>query len=136
MPFIKMRSTKFTARKKAVAVLAFYAVLGVLAYAAGVYGVHLATEAERLPSLCPFRFWTSLPCPGCGMTRAFLSAAGGNWIAAWSYNPWSLLLFPGIFLTALIVASGVRKDWPRLSPTVQTLALSALLAGWILRVSL
>ena len=31
---------------------------------------------------CPFRRLTGLPCPGCGLTRAWLHALRGDWAAA------------------------------------------------------
>lgn len=31
-----------------------------------------------LPGLCIFRNTTGLPCPGCGLTRAFVSAGNGD----------------------------------------------------------
>ena len=46
-----------------------------------------------LPELCSFRRWTGLDCPGCGMTRAFISVAQGDVVAAWGYNPASLYFF-------------------------------------------
>jgi hypothetical protein len=40
-----------------------------------------------LPASCAFRGLTGIPCPGCGLTRSFVSLAHGQWRAAWSYNP-------------------------------------------------
>ena len=44
-------------------------------------------------TLCPFRAFTGLPCPGCGMTHAFVALGHGNLAAAWHYNVLSLPLF-------------------------------------------
>ena len=38
----------------------------------------IITENTGLPGLCIFRNTTGLPCPGCGLTRAFISAGNGN----------------------------------------------------------
>ena len=46
-----------------------------------------------LPELCMTRRIWGLECPGCGMTRCFISLAHGELAAAWSYNPAGLLLF-------------------------------------------
>ncbi|MDP8254401.1 MAG: DUF2752 domain-containing protein [Candidatus Alcyoniella australis] len=46
------------------------------------------------PPLCPFRHLTNLPCPGCGMTRAFVALAHGRIVEALGYNLLVLVLFP------------------------------------------
>jgi hypothetical protein len=46
-----------------------------------------------LPELCMSRRTFGIPCPGCGLTRCFISLARGDAAAAWSYNPAGLLLF-------------------------------------------
>jgi len=46
-----------------------------------------------LPELCSFRRWTGVDCPGCGMTRAFISIAHGEFTKAWQYNPASFYFF-------------------------------------------
>src|SRR5689334_20767214 len=43
--------------------------------------------------LCPFRALTHLPCPGCGMTRAFCALAHGEFWRAIKLNALSPLLF-------------------------------------------
>lgn len=47
-----------------------------------------------LPELCHFKRWSGIDCPGCGMTRAFISLARGRVVDAWRYNPAGFLLFP------------------------------------------
>ncbi len=46
-----------------------------------------------LPELCMTKRWTGLGCPGCGMTRSFISLAHGDWRMALRYNPAGPLLF-------------------------------------------
>lgn len=48
---------------------------------------------QALPELCWMRRFTGLDCPGCGLTRCFISLAHGDAAAAWSYNPGGILLF-------------------------------------------
>lgn len=48
------------------------------------------TNAE-LPGTCMFRRGTGWPCPGCGLTRSFISAAHGRFHDAWRYNAAGLL---------------------------------------------
>jgi len=37
--------------------------------------------------ICPFKAVTGLPCPGCGMTRAFLHLADGDIAGAFHFHP-------------------------------------------------
>ncbi len=46
-----------------------------------------------LPELCMMKRWTGAGCPGCGMTRCFISLAHGDLPAALHYNPAGLLMF-------------------------------------------
>ena len=41
---------------------------------------------------CLFRYWTGIPCPGCGLSRAWLSALRLDLSAAFRYHPmfWSI----------------------------------------------
>ena len=47
-----------------------------------------------LPELCHMRRYTGFDCPGCGLTRSFISIAHGRMLDAWRYNPAGFLLFP------------------------------------------
>jgi hypothetical protein len=67
-----------------------------LAGAGGVAALlvlHVWTPAEG-PGfiICPLRRFTGLPCPGCGMTRAFAHLAKGEWSAAIHDHPLAPLL--------------------------------------------
>lgn len=67
--------------------------------------------AFRLP--CVFRHVTGLPCPTCGMTRAWLSALRLDFGAAFSYHPmfWvvpPLVLF-GVYDGALFKSARLNK---------------------------
>jgi hypothetical protein len=48
---------------------------------------------------CPFLLVTGIPCPGCGMTRAILSALRFDFTAAFGYHP----LFPLVILCAAVL---------------------------------
>ena len=52
----------------------------------------------RLP--CPILALTGIPCPGCGMTRAYLSLLQGDVAAAFSYNAmfWAVPLMAAQYL--------------------------------------
>lgn len=47
----------------------------------------------HLPSLCPFYELTGLPCPGCGLTRAFVCIGHGQWGASLRWHPLGLVLY-------------------------------------------
>lgn len=49
---------------------------------------------KPLPELCHMKRYTGVECPGCGMTRAFISLGHGRLADAWRYNPAAFLLFP------------------------------------------
>jgi len=44
------------------------------------------------PVLCPLHGIVGLPCPGCGLTRAFCALWQGRWIDALAYNALSVPL--------------------------------------------
>ena len=46
-----------------------------------------------LPELCTFKRTLGIDCPGCGLTRCFISVAHGRVADAWAYNPAGLLFF-------------------------------------------
>lgn len=46
-----------------------------------------------LPGTCTFRKITGHPCPGCGLTRSFISMAHGRIVDAWHYNPAGFFFF-------------------------------------------
>lgn len=52
--------------------------------------------------LCGVHRVTGLPCPGCGLTRAFISLSHGDLATAVGLNPFSLLLYPLFVALALI----------------------------------
>ena len=79
---------------------------------------------------CPVKFWTGVSCPGCGMTRAWLSALTLHLDLAFAYHPlfWSI---PPIFL---LVA--VRNRLPkRLFFAVISVILIAFIVVWVIRLA-
>ena len=50
---------------------------------------------------CVFHLLTGLNCPGCGISRMFLSLAKGDLSAAFQYNALVLCLLP-LFLTLIV----------------------------------
>lgn len=50
---------------------------------------------------CPFKHFLAVPCPGCGMSRAYLAIIHLDIIKAFSYHP--LFIMPIIWLVLLIM---------------------------------
>lgn len=51
--------------------------------------------------LCPIRFATGLPCPGCGVTRGMALLSQAEWERALHMNPWVFVLWPALLFWAL-----------------------------------
>jgi hypothetical protein len=54
-------------------------------------------------SICLFRRALDLPCPGCGLTRAFGALAKGDFAASWHLHPFALVLAVELFVAWLVV---------------------------------
>lgn len=67
---------------------------------------------DHLPSVCPFHRLTGLPCPGCGLTRAFVCLAHGRFMESLHWHPIGWLVF-GVFV-ALWARAGLT--WARGRP--------------------
>lgn len=66
---------------------------------------------ESLPRwpLCPVMALLDLPCPGCGLTRAFTCIAHGRFGEAWAHHPFAFPLFVG---TALLLSERAQtRAW-------------------------
>lgn len=46
-----------------------------------------------LPDTCYFKRLFGVGCPGCGLTRCFISVAHGEFVRAWRFNPGGFLFF-------------------------------------------
>jgi hypothetical protein len=111
---------------------------------AGLALLHLWVPSDDIRySLCLLRR-LGLPCPGCGMTRAFAHLAKGEWRAAFAAHPFSPVLAAelvlgwlawGVLLVRSTAAPGgdlrlPRRIWPaRLTPALLA-NLALLVALW------
>lgn len=88
---------------------------------------------ESLVSLpCPVRLLAGVPCPGCGMTRAFVALLGGDVAAAWAYNPF-FLAPAAVTLGASLPPSRPRALLASASRRVAPLGLVLALLWWVQR---
>jgi hypothetical protein len=125
----------------------------ILALACGVLGLALILSVRDstevllpvvgvpLPELCMSKKYLGFDCPGCGLTRCFISLARGDLAAAWRYNPAGLWLF-GMMVAQIpfraVQLVRIRRGMPELATGTwaQWLfgILGILLVGqWLLR---
>jgi len=107
------------------------AAAGVLA--AGVACLWSPDGVADGPVVCPFRLITGLPCPGCGLTRAWVYAAHGRWADSFAANPFGLVA-AGLVVALVVVC--VRSSWrrtpiPSLDVLVRRPWVLALVGVWV-----
>jgi len=90
-------------------------------------------------TICALRRFTGLPCPGCGMTRAFAHLAKGEWSAAVRDHPLSPLLAAELGLLWAAwggAAAGLLRLPSASRPELLALAnLALLVAVWLGRMA-
>jgi hypothetical protein len=77
---------------------------------AGVAAVAVASTCfaplvDHAPVICPLRALTGFPCPGCGLTRAFLALGHGDIGAAVAFHAFSLPLAALMLIAAMSAAA-------------------------------
>ncbi|HUG66435.1 MAG TPA: DUF2752 domain-containing protein [Pirellulaceae bacterium] len=97
-----------------------------------------------LPGTCTFKQYVGADCPGCGLTRCFVSMGHGQLERAWHFNPVGVAFFALVasqipFRTVQLwrLKSGVdeiRLGWWGYS--MMAIVLAALLVQWIVRMIL
>ena len=89
------------------------------------------------PTICPFKAWTGLDCPGCGATRAAHQLLNGHLVAALDLNVIFVLVVPLLawWLAAWLLRAfgGPGVPIPRPSPTVLRIAVVVLVLFGIVR---
>ena len=59
---------------------------------------------------CPFREYLHMNCPGCGMTRAFLSILNLDFLSAIRYNIMAIPLFIILFVSVIFLVVEIMYD--------------------------
>ena len=99
----------------------------ILLVLAGIY-IRLSGQAFEtvyfLP--CVFKGVTSIPCPGCGMTRACLAILQGEFSTAWRYHPFSFLLI-GLSILIVFQPEYTQETWGAISLIKQKIIVSILI---------
>jgi Protein of unknown function (DUF2752) len=111
-----------------------------LAGLAGLAVLHVwAPSDDPARAICLSRRLFHLPCPGCGMTRAFAHLAKGEWSAAVRAHPLAPLLALEGILGWTVWGMALTAARPlRLPVRLETLLLAnaaALVALWLGRVA-
>ena len=111
-----------------------------LAGLAVVAFLHLwAPPAGPESSICFSRRVLGIPCPGCGLTRAFAHLAKGEWTAALAAHPLAPLLAAEMLLVWLAWGRAALRNLPLPRPTWFEPAVLAhvavLCALWLGRLS-
>jgi hypothetical protein len=127
-----------------VVVLAICSGIFLLAFVLSVQGgtrVLMPGLGAPLPELCMLKRTTGWSCPGCGMTRCFISLAQGDLPAALHYNPAGPLLFailafqiPFRLVQIVRLRMGLAELRLGLWPQVVFGVLGVVMVGqWVLR---
>lgn len=106
----------------------------------GTTQVSLPSMSAPLPELCLTRRMLKLPCPGCGMTRAFISIGHGHWTDAWNFNPVSFIAYlvvvaqiPWRIMQLVRVRRGVPDKEPVFLNAFLVVFVVLLLSQWLIR---
>ncbi|MBL0312063.1 MAG: DUF2752 domain-containing protein [Holophagaceae bacterium] len=84
-----------------------------------------ALPAGGFPGIdtCAFHSLTGLPCPSCGLTRAFCSISHGHFRDAWSFNPFSFPLYATVL--AGVAAPALNRRFPAITGGKGTIVFRA-----------
>ncbi|WP_232677226.1 DUF2752 domain-containing protein [Nocardioides sp. R-C-SC26] len=88
---------------------------------------------EDGPIICPFRMLTGLPCPGCGLTRAWVYAMHGRWSDSLTANPFGVvsMVLAAALVLAVVFALVRRRAAPDLDVVVRRPVIVAIVVAWL-----
>jgi hypothetical protein len=107
---------------------------------AGLLVLHAWTPSSDVRfSLCLWRRLLGIPCPGCGMTRAFAHLAKGEWRAALAVHPLAPFVAGELLVGWLAWGAGIlgmiRRIRPESLPPLLLANLALLTALWMGRLA-
>ena len=79
---------------------------------------------------CPIKFITDISCPGCGMTRAVISAVKLDFKSAFYYNPMWCVTLPAI----AVMAFAHVKNKQKLMKITALLFAALLIVTYVIRI--
>jgi len=90
--------------------------------------------------LCPLKRVTGVPCPTCGMTRAFCNAVQTHWQASLLWHPLGIPVVMACLVGAVWLGaeafqgSRLKPQWRnRMLPPLAVLGIGGILATWVMR---
>ncbi len=95
-----------------------------------------------LPETCMSRAVFHIECPGCGLTRSFISLAQGDWLSAWGFNRTGWLLAGAVLIQfpyrlrqiSHLKHSGLPEvGSPTLTNLFSWMLIIALIGNWLLK---
>jgi hypothetical protein len=114
---------------------AAWAVVGLLGLA-GLFLLHVWTPSgDTRFSLCLWRRLSGIPCPGCGMTRAFAHLAKGEWRSALAVHPLAPLVAGELLLGWLAWGAGALPRIAARLPALLLANVALLIALWMGRLA-
>jgi len=99
-----------------------------------VIGIGAFFLSRLFGTVCPFKAAIGIPCPGCGMTRAYIAALRGYFKSAFYWHP----LFPlaPVLTGALAVYTFAKKPHTRKIAEIILIAVAVLfVAVWVFRLA-
>ena len=108
---------------------------------AGTKFVYLPGALLPMPESCTSKMLLGIDCPGCGMTRAFISISHGQFVHAWNFNPASFVayLFVAVQLPWQILQ--MWRIWQRRPPIdnlwiyfLPVVMVVAMISQWLVRI--
>ena len=81
---------------------------------------------------CPIKYIAGIPCAGCGMSRALLSALRLDFASAFAYHPLWIIVLPALITLVILGANDKRR-----ASNALLISLCVLfLITWIIRIIL